>query len=535
VKPISELARDEKMLAAQMRVDELRPKMKAAIADHTAKLKTAAANNWPEDLVQEAERSFQAADLIRANIHAEVELIRKHLVEEYGISLEDLEGGKVPEFDSSFWKKDISATETTHIIEDSLARGFSRLLDLFPPAWVNRQYRLSQAELERRNAMPFVLLGSSRASEIIGAHPLGYAIFLTQLFLDKRPEIEVYDAAFLLPLIAAMCDRLNGIVNVKGGREKLLAMSRAPGGEFNGRAFELLVAGRAAEMGRDVEFVITGSEASPDLRINDLEIPLVVECKFQSRWSKTELAEIELFQTVFANLSSEYAQSGMPAALEIIVTAQVTNVKADEMLRDLRDQFNSLIPFGSRTCNWGTFRVEALNAEVDWRQPTRLYSPNYLAHVFRWEPETGDWDGICATVADATTLVTQRARLPFGIKWRLAHPADERSKARDVMRSLQEAANQVPVGEAGCLYVAFEDSHREALADMRTRRIIERLPAFYHRKRGANIQFLVVCRLYPKALGDGKADLIESVIPASLGDADDTWPSSMPVAVFTPK
>jgi hypothetical protein len=282
-----------------------------------------------------------------------------------------------------------------------------------------------------------------------------------------------------------------------------------------------------------VQFVEPGPDVSPDLRINDLGIPLVIECKFQSQWSQTEEIEVSLVKTVFDSLCAEYAQHGMTAALELTFVVRVSDITAESVLEDVRLQLDSLVPYGRRACTWGTLEVLPVDPVVEWSKPTRLYSPNYLSHVFRWNVDD-KWDGICATVQDKKSLVTQRARLPFCVKWRLTHKADEWSKARDVMRSLQEAANQVPVGEVGCLYVGFEDSHRSALADMRTRRNIERMPSFYHRKRGANIAHLLVTRLYPRALEDGTPDLIESCIPASQREADE-WPDFLPTTVFVPE
>ncbi len=536
MKTPDQLKDDKELAAANARLTLLQTRVRAAIADHSAALKTAAKAGWPDDLTGAAEKSLLVADAIHQEIKTELSRVEKYFASDYGISLKDLDQETRTRFDSRFWKSEIAGIETTGMVEDSLAHGLDALLARIQPKWLRAQYRLSEKELERRNAMPFILIGNSRHEAVAGPHPLGYALFLTDLFVNDRPQIEIYDAAVFVPLIAALCDRLQGIDAVAGGREKFREMLRRPSTEFAGRIYELLVAGRAAEKGRDVQFVEPGPEASPDLRINDLDMPLVIECKFQSQWSETERAEIDVIQKVFNTLCAEYVPKGMVAVLELIFTSRIRDVNCVEVLGDIRQQLDSLVPFGHRDCRWGTLDVLSIGADVEWRQLTRLYSPNFLSHVFQWDSEKTLWDGICASVLDTKTLVTQRARLPFGLKWRLSNRADEWSKARDVMRSLQEAANQIPVGEGGCLYVGFEDSHRSALADLRTKRIIEKLPDFYHRKRGANIQYLLVTRLYPRVLGDGKPDLIESCIPVSAGDADDdTWPSLFPTTVFVPE
>jgi hypothetical protein len=525
---------DVELKAAEARLAELQSRAQAAVKAYSAALKEAARAGWPDDLTNAAERSLAAADALHKQTSSELDLIERHVFQRYGISLADLDEKTRQRFDSRFWKSQLDGVDTTGMVEDSLKRGLDALLATIQPKWLRRQYALSQEELKRRNTLPFILIGNARHEAVASPHPLGYALFLTDLFLNEKTEIEIYDAAFLVPIVAALCDRLEGITAVKGGYEKLREMLREPSGEFTGRVYELLVAGRAAEKGRDVEFIEPGSEVSADLRINDLGIPLVIECKFQSQWSATERAEIGVIQTIFARLCSEYAQRGMTAIVQLTLTSRICDVNCDEVFASISQQLNSLGPFGYRECEWGSLEVLSIEPEIEWRRPTRLYSPNYLSHVFQWSQEDNPWDGICATALDTKNVVTQRARLPFGLKWRLSHRADEWSKARDVMRALQEAANQVPVGEAGCLYVGFEDSHRSALADLRTKRIIEKLPNFYHRKRGANIQHLLVTRLYPRTLGDGKPDMIESCIPASVGESD-TWPDLLPNTVFVPE
>jgi hypothetical protein len=527
---------DKELDAAYERLVVLGAQVKAAFADYSAAIKRAAEANWSDDLTDAAERFRDAAKQADADMSAEVARVEDYLQAVHGLSLEQLEKETRQRLDSRFWKAQLSPAtmEPTALIEYSLDLGLDAVLTRVPAKWLKEQYIACQRELERRNAMPFILVGSARHKPVIGPHPFAYALFLTDLFRNKRPEIEVYDSAFFIPVIAALCDRMNGITAVKGGERKLAEMLRAPAGEFEGRIYELLVAGRAAEKGRDVEFIKPGNKPTPDLRINDLYIPVTIECKFQARWSETERVEIEVIDALFGELSNKYAKTGMAVVVELTFTRRIRDIGYEEVLEDVSKQLDSLIPFGERSCSWGTVRTLPIAPEVEWNELVRLYSPAFLSQVFQWNPESPEWDGICASVVDARDLVTQRARRPIGMKWRLHNAEDEMAKARDVMRSLSEAANQIPVGEAGCLYVGFEDSHRSALADIRTRRIIEKLPNFWHRKRGAAIQFLLVTRLYPRPIGDGRPDMVESCVPASVQGVE-TWLDLMPTTVFVPE
>lgn len=367
-----DMDKDKDFALAQAKLSELEARIETAVATHSAALKAAAKAGWPDDLTESAERSLAAAEAMHTQLQNELNLLDKHIIEKYGVSLADLDEKKGPRFDSSFWKSELSTTKTTGFLEEALERGLDRLLARFSPRWLKRQYALSQIELDRRNAMPFMLIGNARQEAIAGAHPLGYALFLTDIFLNEKPEIEVYDAALLVPVVAALCDRLDGIRVEKGGDDKLQEMLRSPSGEFRGRLYELLVAGRVAQKGHDVEFIEEGAEASPDLRINDLGIPVVIECKFQSQWSQTEEIEIRLVKTVFESLCSEYAQRGMTAALELTLGARVIDVDAEQILEAARLQLDSLVPFGKIDAVWGTLEVTAIEPVIEWETDPSL-------------------------------------------------------------------------------------------------------------------------------------------------------------------
>ena len=535
MKALQDMEGDEFLVAAVKRLEILRAEAKAAVNELIKSEKQAARAGWPEGLAEISKAALAQADAKHRTVSAQIARIEEYVEKNYGISLAKLDATSKTRYQSRFWKEELSPqeVESTGFMEDSLDRGLDTLISKFPRSWVKAQRKKCLEELLRRNTMPFILIGGARHQGIAGAHPLAYYLFLSELFVAKQPQMEIYDAAFGVPLIAALCDRLSGIAQVKGGDKKLLDLFRSPAPEFERRVYELLIAGRAVEKGRQVEFVKPSLETAPDLRIHDFDMPVTLECKFQRRWSKTEEIEIEVLQRIFATLANRFGGK-MCALVDLTINKRICDVGAQEITEDVVKQMESLGPFTERQCGWGMFKVNALPPEIEWQTATRLYSPNFLKQVFDWEAETATWDGICAWIKDENNIIAQRVHLPLGMRWRLFHPADEAAKARDVMRHLQEAADQIPVGEAGCLYVGFEDSHRSALADLRTKRIIERLPKFYHRKRGAQIQYLLVDRLYPRCLGDGMPDLVESCIPASL-EEDHVWSDLMPTLVFVPE
>jgi hypothetical protein len=122
--------------------------------------------------------------------------------------------------------------------------------------------------------------------------------------------------------------------------------------------------------------------------------------------------------------------------------------------------------------------------------------------------------------------------LPFCLKWRVDADQALEGKARHVVRLLAEAVQQVPEGECGIIYIAYEDSHRAAVADKRTQRIMDLAGTFELRKPWVMVPKIVVGRLFPDALEEGRPDLIESSVPL-LAEGWEDFGDFFPDLVYT--
>ena len=137
-----------------------------------------------------------------------------------------------------------------------------------------------------------------------------------------------------------------------------------------------------------------------------------------------------------------------------------------------------------------------------------------------------------AVVANDSSVRVGRAELPFCLKWRINAQESIERKARNVVSALAEAISQVPVGEGSFVYISYDDSRRPTIANRRTEKIIEVAKTFQVRKRGTRPPLMIVInRIYPSALEEGRPDLVESAIPMSL-DEDPYWPKLMPTRIF---
>ncbi|HZN67728.1 MAG TPA: hypothetical protein VFB66_20735, partial [Tepidisphaeraceae bacterium] len=77
-----------------------------------------------------------------------------------------------------------------------------------------------------------------------------------------------------------------------------------------------------------------------------------------------------------------------------------------------------------------------------------------------------------------------------------------------------DAVKQIPAGEMGGVYIAYEESMRAELADSRTENLRQtvRDRELYHRDT-VQIPWTLVSRLFPQATRNGAPELIESAIP----------------------
>lgn len=95
--------------------------------------------------------------------------------------------------------------------------------------------------------------------------------------------------------------------------------------------------------------------------------------------------------------------------------------------------------------------------------------------------------------------------------------------------------DQIPTGEAGLIYLAYEEGHRPSLADARTDAIRDLTKTIYFERRAISISMTVISRLLPNVIHEGRPDFIESSIPLVEGEKDsyDFWTQEMPTRLFT--
>jgi hypothetical protein len=256
--------------------------------------------------------------------------------------------------------------------------------------------------------------------------------------------------------------------------------------------------------------------------------------KRQSWLSDYERAELATITDAFVCLDEARRTRGLFGSVEIRFNASVDRVSASQIVSAVHSCFSNLNPYGTVNEPWGAVSVAPLNPAIDIRDETRLYSPDFLSEVFQWSSEAGEFEGIYASAQNSRSIRAGRAQLPFCLKWRVdAEDAMER-KARQVVRLWLEAIDQIPDGHAGFIYLAYQDTLRTEVSDRRTQKLQELIQNFHFRRRLVFMLRIVVNRLYPMAIAEGRPDQVENAVAIGPDIPNDVLGRYLPTKVFTP-
>ena len=518
---------------------EIDGKIRTKLYEHSELMKRAERTDWDAAILADADARMAEARLLQKESKKRLAALEESLTEEERRRLDDLSPRTMkPDSTSRLWKQELSAKvmePTTAVsIDDSLNQGLDKILAHIPVNWLHEQQEIGKAFGHGHLRRPLVLYGSSRADELqIPVHRFAYGVFEALSLAEKSCDYDIYEGGRLLPEIGALCLAIDALKGVRNGIAKLRELSRAPSDETYSRLFELLVAARCAELGRDVEFLNPGVTKTPDLRIYDYGFPAVLECKRQSSLAAYENREIVSVNDAFRALSVRRRKLGLVGDLQIVFNEDAERVPTGKIINAAEECVRSLNPYSALKTDWGALTFSPLAVSTQLDHETLLYSPYFLEKVFDWHGDNAEYDGLCALVENNNSMRVGRAELPFSIRWRVDKESALDRKARCVTTLLAEAIAQIPTGEGGFVYICYDDSHRAAVADRRTKRIFELARTFQVRKRGIRPPLLIVVgRLFPQPLGDGRADLIESNIPITT-DEENVWDGFMPGRIFT--
>jgi hypothetical protein len=295
--------------------------------------------------------------------------------------------------------------------------------------------------------------------------------------------------------------------------------------------FELLVGAACVRRGLDVTMVAEDrSRKVPDHRIDGIgSIPGAIECKRRIGLTSYERAEAAHVEVLYSTVRPSLQSAGIHGSVEVrfrIPVRSVTPAKFTERVLSIvgqeRDQEPIETPWG-----WVGFRRTAYSDNIP---ATRLYSPDYLDQVFDWLPLQDEWDGLVCEVEPPSSIGVKAFRMPVCLKWRSESEEALTKKARGITSLWVDAVRQIPDGEIGFVYIAYPEGARPAIADARTRHILQKTNELWHRW-SVRVPVTVISRLYARSLGSGSPDFIESAMPG-VAKGGDVWLTMLPVRVF---
>lgn len=475
----------------------------------------------------------KAVDEVSDQIHA----VMARLMEAAGIddnTLQAYEAYLSEGREERLWRHQLADVGVTEEARVGLAEALEALLQRTDPAWLAVQEAHYARLGEAYQTEPLRLVGGLRIARAAGTRAQRYAemLFLTRDFVEGREDVDFW----ALPLAAAEVKRLGTQLEEIAAlgpvaEEKLRRLPMMDDQAVAATTYELLVGAAAVRRGQVVEMLAErGGVKTPDFRVHGQPLPTVMECKRRiglSAYVQKEADTVaELYHAARPLLEGDVA--GWMFEVEFV--EEIANVAPETFVSAVREIVGrARLGTAELSMPWGSLRVVALLPAVDLTE-TRLYSPGMLRSIFGWTADTTDWDGLICEVDNAPGLRVSRAIRPMGLKWRSVAPAAAEKRARGVTSLFGAAAQQIPPGEIGIIHIAYPEFARAAVADARTRDILDN--DWYH-SPFIRIPLVYVARLYPHPLDNGDPDLVENVMRLVAAYAPGSMADEFPNRVFT--
>ncbi len=470
-------------------------------------------------------------------INAQLGRIAEQLREAIGISeteLQAIEEHGLPTYDNRWWHHEIIETPPSEYFEEFTPTAIDTLLKEMDGAWLKAQarrpYRLGETFLRS----PLHLVGGIRVPPVDAPDPpqrFARMLLVALDHLNRRDDLDFFSAASFVPELTVLGIRLPLLQEL--GPEavrKFVELPTATPEDVHSIIYELLVGTACVLKGLRVEMLAASTVGkSPDLRLHGFRVPAVIECKRRHGLTRYELDEARLVEGLYMGLRPSLEQSGLHGSLEVRFNVPVRTIDPKEFANLITNVLNQDSDLDTISTRWGEFGYRRLPFSGNVSD-TRLYSPDYLENVFMWSGDQKEWDGILCRVEPPPQIRVRNYRLPFCIKWRSDCTEALTKKSRGVTSLWGRAAKQIPAGEVGFIYIAYQEGQRSELADARTRHIAASCTEWWHRW-SVHIPIIVISRLYARALGVGVPDLIESSLPGS-SPGEEHWLARLPSRVF---
>lgn len=421
--------------------------------------------------------------------------------------------------------------ESDDHVDALLERTYESLLRLMPVAALDKYRTLDSGApwLMRTSGLLSIVKGVVPESERPNVHRFAQCIGVSQALLTSDSRYDMFAGAILVPQIARLADRLEVLAEIPGAMKRVRSLWHGPSKEVDSTMFELLVAGGCAMEGRSVEFLEPQGGKTPDLRCHD-PYPLVIECKRKQVLTEYEITEERAMRELFQKLESGARAVGMWGAFKLFLSVESKTAPIDEIVLRLLEM--RLAGAGQSVIGpWGEATYTESARLVNIGGNTRMYSPVMLNAIFAWNSDLAEWDGLICRVGNYTESVVNIAEEPVGLLWVNSSGQAIKKRSWGPMSTLNEAIEQIPPGDFGVPYIAYQEGARSPIADMRTFNFSDWIKGSSH-PANIRVPFGRIIRLYPRPLNHGAPDLIESSMTFVPEYADNVLPTMFPSNVI---
>jgi hypothetical protein len=445
------------------------------------------------------------------------------------------EEGRLPD-GNDFWQRQILEIRATEDLDAQTESGLEALLELVNPKWLHEQaqkpYRLGPTFLaEPLHLVNGVRVGAARQAE--GPQRFARMLLLSQDHLKKEWDLDFFSAAVLVPEVAILGNSLKEIQELgPDAKQKLASLSLMPDDMVAATVFELLVGAACIRRGMKLQMLQEDrSHKVPDYRILGLGVPATIECKRRLGLAKYELNEASLVENLYMTIRGPLRDDFFHGSIEVSFKMPVNLVPPSDFLHDVLAATKNNQSRQAIATPWGSLAIRHL-PRLGRLVGTRLYSPDFLQRVFDWNPVQDEWDGLLCEVDAPPWIGVENFAVPLCLKWRSESEEALTKKARGVTSLWADAVRQIPDGEIGFVYIAYPEGSRAAVADARTRHILDHMGGKLWHRWSVRVPVSVIIRLYGRSIGGGVPDLIESSVPGAQ-PGEEFWLGILPGTVFT--
>jgi hypothetical protein len=204
----------------------------------------------------------------------------------------------------------------------------------------------------------------------------------------------------------------------------------------------------------------------------------------------------------------------------------------DEIVATLLRQRLAAHPERPLQYPWGTVSYQEAPRRLPLPSNTRAYSPKMLSVAFGWDSDVPTWDGLLCRAELAGETMINEVDQPVGLLWNNKSENAIAKRSWSPSNMFGGATAQIPPGEFGIIYIAYQEGTRAEIADLRTDNFLDRVRELSH-SASIRIPIAVLTRLYPRALDHGTPDLIENPIILYGEHSDMLLFEDFPAHVFT--